>query len=134
MKLVRAIGVLESNYVILTMKFTFTSIFLNLHLQSVDFGCLWRVKIMTNQEAIKLLIEYRQPHYYKNTPCGIVGGAYDLAIEALEKQIAKKPNIVGVSIFSTYSCPNCESMVGDLHKKANCCPDCGQKLDWSGHK
>ena len=48
----------------------------------------------------------------------------DLAIEALEKQIPKKPEREGKQ---HYAC-QCASYVGYLHEY---CHDCGQKIDWS---
>lgn len=59
--------------------------------------------------------------------------AKQLAIEALEKQIPKKPigkEVIGVSMtgykYKGGQCPKCMSTVsGDY------CPKCGQALDWS---
>ena len=64
--------------------------------------------------------------------------AYAMAIEALEKQIAKKPipidyekyiNIIENAHFLRGACwcPNCKHVV----KSGSYCNDCGQKLDWS---
>ena len=63
--------------------------------------------------------------------------AYDVAINALEKQIPKKPtpidyekymDIVKNALFlkGAYWCPNCNHVV----KCGTYCSDCGQKLDW----
>ena len=52
------------------------------------------------------------------------------AVEALEKQIPKKPTIkksVKVNAF-TLRCPNCEAV---LQADSPCCRYCGQALDWS---
>ena len=48
----------------------------------------------------------------------------DRIIEALEKQIPKKPKVVG-SDFSYTVCPECLTRV-----LTNYCPNCGQKIDW----
>lgn len=50
--------------------------------------------------------------------------AIDMAIKALEKQIAKKP----IDRIAYYDCPCCGEVdiIGCLY-----CPVCGQKLDWS---
>ena len=50
----------------------------------------------------------------------------DIAIEALEKQLPKKPIEKGIH-FVYYKCPNCNRI---LPIDKNYC-DCGQKLDWS---
>ena len=53
-------------------------------------------------------------------------------IEALEKQIPKKP--CWISIFRHHEvkepfCPSCKRMY--LCNKQNYCEECGQKIDWS---
>ena len=71
----------------------------------------------------------------------------DLAIEALEKQIAKKPSEQsynqsfmdeGIDDGVEYLCPNCKSIVGaysnsleDWLGQQKHCESCGQKIDWS---
>lgn len=57
----------------------------------------------------------------------------DTAIEALEKQLQKKPDKVKDSYtpkigeFRKGICPNCLAEVSD---RFDVCLDCGQKLDW----
>ena len=64
--------------------------------------------------------------------------ALDVAIQALEKQIPKKPtpidyekyiDVIDNAIFlrGAYWCPNCKHVI----KSGSFCSDCGQKLDWS---
>lgn len=60
-----------------------------------------------------------------------------LAIEALEKQIAKKPNYVqydGNHKIGNYHCPACEKIL-ELepidHNEKVFCLHCGQAIDWS---
>lgn len=64
--------------------------------------------------------------------------ALDVAIQALEKQIPKKPtsidyekyvDVIGNAGFlrGAYWCPNCNYVV----KSGSFCSNCGQKLDWS---
>lgn len=64
--------------------------------------------------------------------------ALDVAIQALEKQIQKKPtpidyekyiDVIDNAIFlrGAYWCPNCKHVI----KSGSFCSDCGQKLDWS---
>ena len=56
--------------------------------------------------------------------------AIDMAIQALEKQIPKKP--VKKSFIVPYEginvCPSCKEPLGG---KRHYCSKCGQKLDWS---
>ena len=62
-----------------------------------------------------------------------------LAIEALEKQVQKKPiktkiatlnkSPEAISWESTYCCPRCESNLASQYKY---CPQCGLMIDWSG--
>ena len=92
---------------------------------------------MTNKEAIEQLrkrlaiTDYRQqiPEYYE---------AIELAVEALEKQVPKKPiktkiatlnkSPEAISWESTYCCPRCESNLASQYKY---CPQCGLMIDWS---
>lgn len=60
---------------------------------------------------------------------------FDLAIQALEKQIPKKPlefnvlqNNFGKLLYKRGKCPICgEKMINDI----NYCSNCGQAIDWS---
>ena len=78
---------------------------------------------MTNKEAIEQLRErlaitdYRQqiPEYYE---------AIELAVEALEKQMPKKPNKL--------NCPHCSfNGIDNSWWVFDFCPKCGQAIDWS---
>lgn len=86
---------------------------------------------MTPEEAIKIS---------NDTPVEISSGSktttreynqmLHLAENALEKQIAKKPNISikGATGWNTeYHCPTCRGFIS----KGKCCSECGQALDWS---
>ena len=84
---------------------------------------------MTYEEAIKILTEL------KPIPVDgfkIIAEAYDLAIEALEKQIPKKPTRARGKYGHT-ECACCgwvvESFCGDLEQYPFC-PNCGQAIDW----
>ena len=85
---------------------------------------------MTIEEAIKLLKiqkpvigckEYKKP----------LMTAYDMAIEALEKQISKKP--IKIDKWGEYyECPVCDKYaVDNFGCKYKFCRECGQKLDWT---
>ena len=59
--------------------------------------------------------------------------ALDVAIQALEKQISKKPiksEKQVVRYVNTYYCPTCELGITGTNI-AKWCYHCGQKLDWS---
>ena len=50
----------------------------------------------------------------------------DLAIQALDKQIEKKPKISDGIVYEGYEyCPSCDMSVTD-----NYCGNCGQRIDW----
>ena len=51
-----------------------------------------------------------------------------ITIEALEKQIPKKPKCPAPPFFE---CPMCKAPVGDWQ---NHCENCGQALDWEGYR
>lgn len=55
-----------------------------------------------------------------------------IAIEALEKQILKKP-LAGIDFMGNEFriCCKCSAIVKDGEWRANYCPDCGQAIDWS---
>ena len=78
---------------------------------------------MKPEEAIKNLklmqaaIELDYPMDY--------AAAFDMAIEALEKQIPKKP-IKPDGLF--YKCPICKNFIGNYNRWY--CTICGHKLDW----
>lgn len=64
--------------------------------------------------------------------------ALDMAIQALEKQIAKKPTYEGdgyapdgTFVFDTWVCPRCGRSYELDYDDCDFCPNCGQNLDWS---
>ena len=86
---------------------------------------------MTEQEAINVMKKYTEEPISK-----VVIEAHQMAIEALEKQIAKKPNLWGDGyadgelVYDMYTCPNCE-VNDEIENASDYCQNCGQKLDWS---
>lgn len=62
--------------------------------------------------------------------------AFEIAIRALEKQIAKRPIIIFkqthdcVTEFK-YECHICGNIYIELAPCHEWCPNCGQRLDWS---
>lgn len=95
---------------------------------------------MTNREAIETIkiaiaeVEWNYPMEYSV--------AFDKAIEALERQIPKKPKVIsdyGICC-NTEECgfifaftENTLKVMGDL-VQYDYCPCCGQKIDWSDYK
>ena len=94
---------------------------------------------MTENEAIELIENDLKLHSkdlsnkYKN--------GLRIAIQALEKQIPKKPTPIDYEKYmdtvknalflkGSYWCPNCNHVV----KCGTYCSDCGQKLDWSNEQ
>lgn len=60
------------------------------------------------------------------------------ALEALDRQIPKKPDFEGVEydylgdiIYDTWVCPCCEERYEVDYDNYKYCPNCGQALDWS---
>ena len=93
---------------------------------------------MTAQEAIKEL-------NYDETAYGgkCTKPVREVAIEALEKQIPKKPTFVdtrfrhhgrsvsdGLSLAKCYKCPCCNTHLFHVWDDENYCKRCGQLLDW----
>lgn len=91
---------------------------------------------MTPKEAIeelkddKKLYETEICHANDGTPDGYLLQALDMAIEALEKQIPKKPISLGEDIDRDVGqCPNCKEII-DTYEDYKYCSDCGQAIDW----
>lgn len=64
--------------------------------------------------------------------------AFSLAIQALEKQIPKKPTYDGdgyapdgTFVWDEWLCPCCGERYEVDYDDYDYCPNCGQKLDWS---
>ena len=84
---------------------------------------------MTTKELAKDLKEH--------IGCGVEVPLYDeeleVVVEALEKQIAKKPRkieVEGYRYTDTYRCPICGGNFSGTGI-ADYCYHCGQKLDWN---
>ena len=59
-----------------------------------------------------------------------------IAVQALEKQIPKKPDLEGDGyadghlVYDTWICPNCGVKYEVDYEEYDYCPDCGQHIDW----
>lgn len=91
---------------------------------------------MTNEEAREFLQTYKEKYLYLVDKKRVeterkIMSTLPLAIEALEKQIAKKPERIEGTLFGKeryyHKCPNC----GDPYVDDSYCPICGQAIDWS---
>ena len=84
---------------------------------------------MTEVEAIKVL--EKEKAYMDSHGGDIQSKALDMAIDALEKQIAK--GVYEAHFYREplpiYRCPMCPNT--SIERNQEYCQDCGQKLDWS---
>lgn len=78
---------------------------------------------MTESEASTIL----KTEIVHHPECSVFAEALDLAIQALEKQISKKPDFTEDKEFALCLCCNGNG----LADKQKYCDNCGQKLDWS---
>lgn len=86
---------------------------------------------MITKEVIEILSGYYE---VDNT---MQNNAMDMVIEALKKQIPKKPK----QIDNLYFCPQCHTQYGSLYgytvdkrqndSKISYCLGCGQAIDWN---
>lgn len=86
-------------------------------------------------EALKLINTSRVHPFYNWEEMSEVR---DIAIQAIEKQIPKKPDYEadgydnnGELIYDTWICPNCEKRYEVDYDSYDCCPKCGQAIDWN---
>ena len=84
---------------------------------------------MTPKEAIEAIkiaiaeVEWNYPINY--------AAAFEVAIEALEMRMPKKPLNINSEYNGDYgTCPNCTKSVSD-YDEFKICRGCGQALDWS---
>lgn len=96
---------------------------------------------MTENETIEKLKNMRlfMQIEDENNDCKFTEDDYkanEMAIQALEKQIAKKPTFEGdgyapdgTLIYDTWICPCCDKRYEVDYDDYDYCPNCGQKLD-----
>ena len=87
-------------------------------------------------------------HEAKSMGCNEIKALYniplknmEMIVQALEKQIPKKPTYEGdgyapdgTFVFDEWICPCCGNMYEVDYDDYDYCPNCGQKLDWSDEK
>ena len=98
---------------------------------------------MTEHEAIDKLKSIRLFMQIEdsNNDCKFTEEDYKantMAIQALEKQIPKKPDIEGDGydsarylVYDTWICPTCGISYEIDYDEYDYCPACGQAIDWS---
>lgn len=97
--------------------------------------------VISEKEIRKALDELQERiDLYEKHYRGTVPEYYDAlktAVEALEKQIQKKPNYEGDGcdkygniILDTWICPCCGCKYEVDYDNYNHCPECGQRIDW----
>lgn len=84
---------------------------------------------MTEIEAHRIVSLFRE-QWDKNSKTPNAH-ALDVAIQALEKQILKKPKEKDCIGFNTLACPECKMA---LYSYEPYCDNCGQAIDWSDEK
>lgn len=88
---------------------------------------------MENERIIHKCSTYISPSIPKEQ-INLIEEYYNLAIEALEKQLPKKPIEANdaytpkIGEFRVAKCPNCGKEVSD---RFDACLECRQNLDWS---
>ena len=89
---------------------------------------------MNVQEALARIKEHRDIHFHNELNAIYITEALDMAIEALEKQIPKKPIPNSHDMFGIKCCicPVCSCHVYSTSNSF--CHRCGQALDWSDEK
>ena len=94
--------------------------------QEYNGGCDTCPCNRTAKEAIENLKKLKSFHN------GSYGSSIRMAIEALEKQVPKKP--IESKYGEQISCPHCSAtLIYCLHSyKGNYCEECGQAILWEG--
>lgn len=96
----------------------------------VTNGDMFYTKEMSNERAINTLKDFQATLKYL---CGSIDNdayrAYETAIKAMEKQIAKKPIGMTLGFERTGNCPCCNRLVYELLDE-NGCEVCLQRLKW----
>ena len=93
---------------------------------------------MEYKEALEYLKIMRKFFTNDDDEGKVLKQAYDVAIKACKKQIQKKPDYEadgydsnGELIYDTWICPNCEKRYEVDYDSYDCCPKCGQAIDWN---
>ena len=85
---------------------------------------------MTEREAFNIVGNIPIPTDDENYDIFQYQEAKAIALDALEKQIPKKPNKCFGFATSVFICPTCGRKQPIMYEQYYC-KECGQKLDWS---
>lgn len=85
-----------------------------------------------DEKKVREAIETIKSNYPTSGYC-MLCEALDTAIEALEKQLSKKVDIMDYPLDDiNFRCPVCKSeYICEKEHEHFYCPTCGQKLDWT---
>ena len=106
----------------------------------------WKARY--NMTEKDLAEDYRMVlHEAKSMGCNEIKALYniplknmEMIVQALEKQIPKKPTYEGDGyadghlVYDTWICPCCETRYEVDYEEYDYCLHCGQKIDWSDEK
>lgn len=91
---------------------------------------------MTYEEAIARIQDHNRVHQQKEHGAFFITEALNMAVDALEKQIPKKP--IKSENKWDYLCPTCGQTQTDDDEDVRLyyphCFNCGQRLDWGYEK
>lgn len=75
---------------------------------------------------------------FQNADTGLLLFYMEEILDALGKQVAKKPDLEGDGydpegnlVYDTWICPNCEKHYEVDYDNYDHCPNCGQKINWN---
>ena len=92
--------------------------------------------IMNEQEAIRRIKEHNEIHFATEYPrAQLITVALNMAIQALEKQVAKKPIMQSTDEKKIYKCPCCNKIFVEAYDTVQrgyipmYCEMCGQAID-----
>ena len=97
---------------------------------------------MTPEEALRRIKIHNEIHNRKEKHFAVhITEALNVAVNALEKQIPKRPDFEGDGydengylIYDTWICPCCEEHYEVDYDDYKHCPNCGQSIDWIEEK
>lgn len=96
-----------------------------------------RIFMSKYEQAIKVLKILYSDKFQQFTSSEFDDAIY-VAIEALEKQLPMEPDYEGDGyadgelVYDTWICPNCGRHYEVDYDDYEYCPQCGQRIDWSG--
>ncbi len=94
---------------------------------------------MTIKEAIEILIQFFEflQNVWEPYPNYKILDSAKMVIIAANKQTPMKPELTGDGyadgsiVYGTWTCSCCGTDYEVEYDEYKCCPECGQKIDWS---